>query len=426
MTYIEFFDPLASENICACLTYAPDRVIYIGGNSKLMNKHIDNYKKVFDGIKRKSIEFSCVTVDKKKLDEVVKLLSEIVIASDDCVFDITGGDEMMLFALGIVYAMHPEKNIQIHKFNLKNNAIYDYDQDGVTIYKDTPTLSIDENIRIYGGEVAYTENIEEEKTYKWDLSHDFLNDINLIWDICKNDVRGWNKQMFMLEAFESVGTKNNGGLTTVASKTAVINHLAKQKTSKNKKIEYTFDNEIISGLLRGKLLTYFHDDEENVTVSYKNKQVKKCLTKAGQALEMKIYTLAKSILDKNGVPVYDDALNGVVIDWDGELHEDSEEKTYDTKNEIDVMLMHDVVPVFISCKNGEVSEEELYKLNTVAERFGGEYSKKVLIATSLYDLGDKGEYIRQRAKDMNIKIIEKVQDMDDSELKKELKNRWSN
>ena len=32
MTYIEFFDKIASENISACLTYTPDRVIYIGDN----------------------------------------------------------------------------------------------------------------------------------------------------------------------------------------------------------------------------------------------------------------------------------------------------------------------------------------------------------------------------------------------------------
>jgi hypothetical protein len=107
-----------------------------------------------------------------------------------------------------------------------------------------------------------------------------------------------------------------------------------------------------------------------IIVSYKNEQVKKCLTKAGQALEMKIYTTAKALLDKDGVPFYDDTLNGVVIDWDGEFHDESVEDIYDTENEIDVMLMHDVVPVFISCKNGTVTSDELYKLNTVADHYG--------------------------------------------------------
>lgn len=84
-------------------------------------------------------------------------------------------------------------------------------------------------------------------------------------------------------------------------------------------------------------MKYFEDDETTVTISYKDEQVKKCLTKAGQALEMKIYTTAKDLLDKDGVPVYDDAMNGVVIDWDGELHDETVEDIYDTENEIDII-----------------------------------------------------------------------------------------
>lgn len=197
-----------------------------------------------------------------------------------------------------------------------------------------------------------------------------------------------------------------------------------EEESTAKVLQVCFDE--IDNLLKNGLLTYFEDDETTVTISYKNEQVKKCLTKAGQALEMKIYTTAKALLDKDGVPVYDDALNGVVIDWDGELHDETVEEIYDTENEIDIMLMHDIVPVFISCKNGIVTADELYKLNTVAERFGGQYSKKVLVATSISAFGDQGMYLRQRAKDMNIKLIEGVQTLDDAELEKKLKNIWNN
>ena len=50
---------------------------------------------------------------------------------------------------------------------------------------------------------------------------------------------------------------------------------------------------------------------------------------------------------------------------------------------IDVILMHGTTLLFISCKNGNIGEEELYKLHTVAERFGGPYVRKMLIATNL-------------------------------------------
>ena len=418
MTYVEFFDTIASENISACLTCAPDRVIYIGDNSKLMKKHISNYEKVFAD-RGHNIEFLFKTVSKSNLDNAVELISEIVEAYDDCVFDITGGEEILTLALGIVYSKYPEKNIQIHKFNLRNNAVYDCDKDGTTIYQDTPILSIEENIKIYGGEVAYGA-IDEDKTYKWDLTPDFLSDINLIWNVCKGNVRYWNMQICIFEAAEIVGGRGEDDLTTVVSRAALeqylTQHKAKYKTAKG----------IIAYLLKNGLLTYFEDDETTVTISYKNEQVKKCLTKAGQALEMKIYVTAKDILDKDGTPVYDDALNGVVIDWDGEFHDESVEDEYDTENEIDIMLMHNIVPVFISCKNGIVTADELYKLNTVAERFGGQYSKKVLVATSISDFCEQGMYLRQRAKDMNIKLIEGVQDIDDTELEKKLRNIWNN
>ena len=154
MTYVEFFDKTASENVSACLTYAPDRVIYIGDNSKVMKKHIANYQQVFSD-RGYNIEISFKTVTKSNLDNAVELLSEIVETYDNCVFDITGGEEILTLALGIVYSRYPDKNIQIHKFNLRNNAVYDCDKDGTTIYKEPPTLTVEENVKIYGGKVIY-------------------------------------------------------------------------------------------------------------------------------------------------------------------------------------------------------------------------------------------------------------------------------
>lgn len=419
MTYIEFFDKIASENISACLTYVPERVIYIGDNSKLMKKHIANYEKVF-AERGQNIEFLFKTVSKSNLDNAVELLSEIVETYDDCVFDITGGEEILTLALGVVYSKYPDKNIQIHKFNLRNITVYDCDKDGTTIYQDTPTLTIDENIRIYGGDVVYG-GINEDKTYKWDLNPDFLNDVHLIWNICKGNVRYWNMQIGVFEAVDIVGNISDDGLTTVASRAALDHHLSMHKA------KYKKAKGIINYLLKNGLLTYFDDENETtVTISYKNEQVKKCLTKAGQALEMKVFVTAKDVLDNEGVPVYDDALNGVVIDWDGEFHDEDIEDQYDTENEIDVLLMHDIVPVFISCKNGIVTSDELYKLDTVAERFGGQYSKKVLIATSVGCMGEAGKYLRQRAKDMNIRLIENIQDLDDAEFARKIKSLWSN
>jgi len=102
-----------------------------------------------------------------------------------------------------------------------------------------------------------------------------------------------------------------------------------------------------------------------------------------------------------------------VIEWNGS----------DTKNEIDVMLMQGVLPYFISCKNGDVKSDELYKLHTVAGRFGNRYARRILVSTIYFDREDRSydgdlatKYLSERAKDMHITLINKVHRMSDREF----------
>lgn len=95
----------------------------------------------------------------------------------------------------------------------------------------------------------------------------------------------------------------------------------------------------------------------------------------------------------------------------------------DTEHEIDVILMKGLVPIFISCKNGYVDGTELYKLNTVAERFGGPYAQKVLIATYFGKSTVEGhKYFVQIAKGMKVQLIENVHELSDETFAKKIKN----
>lgn len=406
MTYVEFFDRTSIENICACLTDVPERVVLLGDNKRLMDHYIANYKRLFGG-RDQQIKFDSQEVDKSNINHVVKVLTDMVNKYEDCHFGITGGEEILMFALGIVYERYPDKNIQIHKFGICDNHIYDCDKDGNTIFKETPALSVKENVLIYGGDIVYGD-ITEDKTYLWQMDEEFEQDIEKMWKICKSNGRAWNAQINVFEACHEEGIVSADGMTVTAKISKVRNYLAQHKAS------YRMIRGIINQLCYKGLITKYEENEEHLVISFKNAQVKRCLIKAGTVLEMKVYATARSLRDSHGIPVYTDVMNGVVIDWDGELH-GVKENFYDTINEIDVFLMHDMIPVFISCKNGEVKVDELYKLNTVAERFGGKYARKVLVATALDSLGETGKYIRQRAQDMNIRVVENLGE-------KELKN----
>jgi hypothetical protein len=128
---------------------------------------------------------------------------------------------------------------------------------------------------------------------------------------------------------------------------------------------------------------------------------------------MIVFHYVKQATDNKNNRMYNDVVNGVSIDWDGILN-----VKYETENEIDILAMRGIWPMFISCKNGAFDAEELYKLNTVAHRFGGKYAKKVLIATALDAMDETGKYIRQRAEDMGIIVIDNITDKNEKELLK--------
>lgn len=404
MTYIEFFDKNATDNICACLTQRPERVVMVGRDGKEMQRSVASLKRVLNGRGLKT-EFIIRTVNPNNLSTVVSRLEEIVEQYGDCVVDLTGGYDLYLVALGIVFNKRVDKKIELIRFNVQSERVYDCDGNGYPKLSDFPKLRVDENITAYGGEVVWT---------KWDDSEELFADIEALWSICRRDVKKWNNLIAILEGAEQVSEADKPVETVarVSAMSAVTERLITKST-----IDFAILDELRE---KGFIREYSYKDG-TFRIKYKGAQVKRCLTKAGQVLEMKAYLSAIRATDEAGERVYNDVKNGVCIDWDGRDGDN------DTENEIDVMMMHSLIPVFISCKNGFVSMDELYKLNTVAQRFGGRYAKKALIASALDLNGSFGRSFKMRADDMGIKVIaNEIVNMTDEEINRKFRSFWNN
>lgn len=412
MTYVEFFDRAAIKNLCACLTYQPQRVIYIGCEKSVMKHHTEAYNALFSARdKEHPIAFSYRVLSRYDLSSAVKELEKIIREYDDCVFGLTGGEELFTMALGVVFERYPDKKLQVHKFNLYQDKLYDCDKDGVTVYRDTPRLSVTENVAACGGEVVEG-TVWEDKTYRWQADAEFLADFARLWDICRRYGKSWNLQLTTFAALEEVGALEETGLSTTVSRPVLDACLRRRKSM------YYKDAALVRELEAAGLLRFFSDTQNRVTVCYKNAQVRRCLIKAGQVLELKILLCAAESKEEDGTPVYNDVLGSVLIDWDGK------EETFDTENEVDAVLMHHAIPVFVSCKNGTFTSEELYKLESVTNRFGGPYAKKVLVTTALSSMGDAAFYLRRRARDMGIVLFEGAFDLEDEEISAAIAAFW--
>ena len=411
VTIIEFYDKSAIENVAGALLFKPEQVVFVGDDQKKMKAGCARYEKILSarGIQT---EFFCRSVNRNNLKEIVCTLSDIVASYDDCVFDLTGGEELCLVAVGIVMKLF-EGKVKCHRFNFNNDTVKYLDSEGKICKRKSVDISVHENVSICGGEIV-TDPSKMIYTYDWDLSDDFCRDIEAVWSICRKNAKNWNLQIGCLSSLcEIVGVCD--GLKVAFNKEKVTAILQKRGR------KFTLSDKMLNELQKKKLISELSVNE-SVSFKFKSEQVKKCLTTAGQALELIIASRMRNLKDEDGKAIYNDVKVGVVIDWDGE----SGEEKHKTLNEIDIMAIKGVIPIFISCKNGDFNTEELYKLNTVSSRFGGKYAKRALVTTALDRLGSRAEHLRARMADMRIRRIENPDEMDDIELDKILRSLWRN
>ncbi|MBO4932002.1 MAG: DUF1887 family protein [Clostridia bacterium] len=417
MTIVEFYDKSPIENIASSLLCTPldahtlSRVIFVGNDGRKMDKSIELYREITER-RNLSIDFSRRTVNRHSLADIVSVLSGIAEEFPGCIFDLTGGEDLVLVAVGMVAQKYP--GIRLHRFNVRNGTLIDCDADGETLDVGSDLLTIDENVRIHGGRVIYCGE-DPDGTYIWDFNDDeFRRDIDAMWEICRKNPGIWNAQINTLDKISvMLAQKNTYDLELSVDKERARRTMAADGD------KFVLRMDILKQLEAAGLISGLRETEEDFSLEFKNYPVKRALTQAGTILELYVTMTAAGLYEPNGSPVYDDVLNGVYIDWDGELHPDA---SVDVGNEIDVILMKGMVPVFISCKNGYVDADELYKLSAVADRFGRGYVKKVLIVSDLDRMGAAGDYIYARATDMGIKVIKNAAELTDIEMARKLRN----
>lgn len=392
MTIVEFFDKDAIENIVSSLLCNPDKVVLIGDNFKAMKKAIARYEKIL-AKHGKNVVFHPISVSRNDLQIIVDVLMGLLAEDGEITIDLTGGGDLYLVAAGIVYSSHPPC-VQLHRFNINNDKIYDCDADGNVIASSSEglALTIDENVAAYGGRVIYENENSPIVTHKWDFTDEVVEDIDIMWSICCKDSKEWNNLGTHLVSVS--GDESHLRLQTTGDKFAVV-------------------PDTIIQLKRYGLVSDVKNEDGVISFECKSKCVKDCLSTSGQLLELKTTVVISSLKGDGVNPIATDVMTSVAIGWDDDA---TDEK--DVKNEVDVVAMNGLIPVFISCKNGDVDVDELYKLNTVAIRFGGKYAKKILIATD--ELG----LIKIRAQEMGIEIVDNIGScgFDHKDTKRKLKN----
>lgn len=401
MTIIEFIDKNQIDNLCSTLLFRPDETILVGADEGFLNNLSARYTSV---LRRNRIqtEVSVCAINPERLSDIIEKLELILGTESECVFDLTGGGELYLAAVGVLFGKYGDK-VQMHRYNLGSQKLIDCDTEGNSRTMSPPALKLTDMIEIYGGIIA---NTEEQGAEVWNLTDDFLDDIRRMWVICSRDSYKWNRMIARLdEIYAKFGT---GPLRTSFSREQMKLAQLLTRTSQNEFLNF------IVQLQNAGLLRFTGLANDTYRIVFSNEQVKRVLTTAGQILELKINQVLREIRDENPLLLIRDIHTGVLLDWDGRV------TSGDINNEIDVMCLQGLIPWFISCKNGKIMVDELYKLNTVATRFGGRYAKKVLVVSNMVNNGISRQSLKDRAAELGITLIDNIDVMSDAAIKQKL------
>ena len=257
-------------------------------------------------------------------------------------------------------------------------------KDNIEIYEKTfEDLEIDDIVKASGGKIVEDSS---ELCNKKDLIY-FAEQIS-------NNLGLWHKykqQLYESSIFEHDSNEPQ----------RIYIHI---QTLENEEINLL--DKILSKLKEMNEISY-RKEKDKITVNFNNGYIKAFIFKSGTWLEIEINKLINSIEE------VDEAKNGVMFLWDDENQA--------VRNELDVVAVKDSVPIFISCKDSDkYNEMALNELNVYAEKFGGENSYKILVATK----EPIKSPVRTRAKEMDIHLI--IFDGNEEKFIKEIKNIINN
>ena len=152
------------------------------------------------------------------------------------------------------------------------------------------------------------------------------------------------------------------------------------------------DLEILREFQRLGFLKNLVTDGKRVRFTFCTLEDRQYCTGYGVWLELYVYIAAK----QSGV--FDDVKLGTMIDWNA----------YDgvvvAGNEIDVILMEQSLPVFISCKLRSADTAALNELLIAKKRVGGWFSKGVMVTFSREKTESSGTY--KRAQELGLELLD--------------------
>ncbi|MCR5088907.1 MAG: DUF1887 family protein [Oscillospiraceae bacterium] len=367
-TLIELYDERPIENVLGTEMFHPLETILLCPpemeSAKTLKKSLEKYF-AHRGCK---VRLTIVPVSLLDASKVEKSLRQILEKHSDCAIDISGGTDASLFAAGAVCAQ-----TAVFTYSRKRNAFYEIKN--APFARDLPcTVQLDAESCFLMAGGTLLPGREDNKILRQKLSQ-----IDCLFAVFRQFRKIWNRQICYIQ---KISSSEPGKLEAAGSKSVKADHGT-----------VTVNEELLRKLEKSGLINNLQLADDMVSFRFPDETVRFWLRDIGAVLELQVYRACLS------AQCFNDVVLSAVVNWEG-----SSRHRETVSNEIDVMAVQGIQPVFISCKTSEIRTEALNELAILRDRFGGKGSRAIIVTSS--PASRSRAVTRMRAAKLGIEVIE--------------------
>ena len=367
-TLIELFDLSPIENVLATEMFRPKEMILICPPEVEQDRQYRRALRTYFEYRKVPVKLTFIPVSMLDAVKIEKVLREVVESHPGCAIDISGGTDAALFAAGAVSG-----DSAVFTYSSKRNAFFEI-KNAPFAHNVSNTVRLDARSCFLMAGGTLLPGREDNADLK-----NRLPQIEQLFDVYTRYRRIWNRQVSYIQKISSAGA---GELDA-----------AGQWTEKAGGWYVSADADLFRELAKAGLILDLQMNDEGLAFRFPDETVRFWLRDIGVVLELQVF---RACLEAN---CFDDVVLSAVVNWQGNaIRKDS------VTNEIDVMAVQGIQPVFISCKTCEINTEALNELAILRDRFGGKDSRAI-VATSGMATKVRSP-MRRRAAQLGIELIE--------------------
>lgn len=367
-TLIELYDERPIENVLATEMFQPEETVILCPPEAVSDKALrETLNKYFE---HRGCPVKLTTVPVSLLDaaKVGKQIEKILETHEDCAIDISGGTDASLFAAGAACADTP-----VFTYSRRKNSFFEIQNAPFArSLKCSVTLDAKSCFLMAGGKLLPGREDNEQLKNRQD-------EIDALFSIFRKYRRQWRRQIGYIQA---VSSSEEGVLRAEGPHTVKVDHG-----------NVTVDEGMLNELCDAGLILDLQITPDRISFRFPDEMVRFWLRDIGSVLELQVYRACVA------ADCFDDVVLSAVVNWEGGATQRNA-----VTNEIDVVAVQGIQPVFISCKTSEIRTEALNELAVLRDRFGGKGSRAIIVTSA--PASRNRALMRMRAAELNIEVIE--------------------